>query len=171
MALNGKKIALFVADLYNEHEFWYPYYRLLEEGAELVVIGPEKKSYHAKGGMLAASDVAISDVSAAVFDGLLIPGGYAPDYMRRSHEMVDFVRDIFEAGKPVAVICHAGWMLCSAGVAKGKNLTSYFAIKDDLINAGANWEDSEVVVDGNLITARSPKDLPAFMKAFIASLS
>lgn len=171
MSLKGKKIAIFIADLYNEHEFWYPYYRLIEEGADVVVIGPEKKTYHAKGGLPAGSDTAINDVSADDFDGLVIPGGYAPDHMRRSPEMVEFVKTIDSAGKPVAAICHAGWMLASADIVRGRNLTSYYAIKDDLVNAGGTWQDSEVVQDGNLITSRTPKDLPAFMKAMISALS
>ena len=101
----------------------------------------------------------------------MIPGGYAPDMMRRFPAMVDLVKDIYAQGKPVAAICHAGWMLASAGVASGKKLTSFFAVKDDMINAGAEWVDQEVVIDGNLITSRTPDDLPAFMKAVITALA
>ena len=109
-------------------------------------------------------------VSAADFDAVIIPGGYAPDLMRRYPDMVRLVREAFEAGVVVAAICHAGWMLVSAGVLKGKEATCFFAIKDDLVNAGAIYLDQEVVVDGNLITSRTPTDLPAFCRAIVAAL-
>ena len=104
------------------------------------------------------------------FHGLVIPGGYAPDHMRRHKEMVELVKNIFEAGGVVGAICHAGWMLASAGILRGKKVTSFFAIKDDLINAGAQWVDQEVVVDENLVTSRKPDDLPAFMRAILSLL-
>ena len=168
MELNGKKVIILLEDMYNEFEFWIPYYRLKEAGAEVTVVGSGRAQvFKSKVGLPAAVDTDAEKVSAADFDGLVIPGGYAPDHMRRYPAMVKLVKDIFEAGKPVAAICHAGWMLASAGVARGKTLTSFFAIKDDLINAGANWVDQEVVVDGNLITSRTPDDLPAFMRAVI----
>jgi protease I len=109
-------------------------------------------------------------VSAADFDGIVIPGGYAPDIMRRYPKMVQLVRDFNEAGKVVAAICHAGWMLASAEILESRTVTSFFAIKDDLIHAGGNWVDQEVVIDGNLITSRTPDDLPAFMRAVIDAL-
>jgi protease I len=112
-------------------------------------------------------DVNIEQVSADDFDGIVIPGGYAPDIMRRYPKMVQLVKDSYEAGKLVAAICHAGWMLASAKILKDKTVTSFFAIKDDLVNAGAHWVDQEVVVDGNLVTSRMPDDLPAFMRAVI----
>ena len=115
-------------------------------------------------------DVSADLVSAADFDGIVIPGGYAPDIMRRYPKMVQLVRDFHEAGKVVAAICHAGWMLASAEILENRKVTSFFAIKDDLIHAGADWVDQEVVVDGNLITSRKPDDLPAFMKATINAL-
>ena len=107
-----------------------------------------------KPGTDAKPDVSVDQVTAADFDGVVIPGGYAPDLMRRSPQLVQFVKDLFDAGKTVSAICHAGWMLASAGVLKGKNITSFFAIKDDMVNAGAEWVDQEVVMDGNLITSR-----------------
>ena len=116
-------------------------------------------------------DTSADEISAADFDGVVIPGGYAPDLMRRYPSMVGLVKDLFEAGKVVGAICHAGWMLVSAGVLKGRTATCFFAIKDDLVNAGAEYVDREVVVDGNLITSRRPDDLPAFMRAIIATLS
>ena len=172
MALQGKKVALLVEDMYNEFEFWYPFYRLKEAGAEVVVVGSGRTAvFKSKLGMPATADMAADDVAAADFDGIVIPGGYAPDIMRRYPKMVQLVKAISAGGKPVAAICHAGWMLCSAGIVNGKTVTSYFAIKDDLINAGALWVDQAVCVDGNLITSRTPDDLPVFMKAVIKALA
>jgi len=170
MKLSGKRIALLIAELYQELEYWYPYYRLQEEGAEVVPIGPEAKVYKSKLGYPAEAKLAAQDAKAEEFDGLVIPGGYAPDLMRRDPALVRLVREAAEAGKPVAAICHGGWMLASAGVLQGKRVTSFFSIKDDLENAGAEWVDQEVVRDGNLITSRFPDDLPAFCRAIIAAL-
>jgi len=171
MELSGKKIILLVEEMFNVFEFWYPYYRLKEAGATVVVVGSGSSDrYHGKDGTVAKVDAAAGEVSAGDFDGILIPGGYAPDHMRRYPEMVTLVRDLFLAGKTVAAICHAGWMLASAEILNGKTVTSFFAIKDDLIHAGAAWVDEAVVVDGNLITSRTPDDLPAFMAAFINAL-
>lgn len=170
MSLAGKKVAILVADMYQELEFWYPYLRLKEEGAEVLAVGPEAKEYKSKLGYPAKADLGAKDVRAPDFQGVVIPGGYAPDYLRRSPELVRFVKDIAEAGKPVAAICHGPWMLCSARVVKGKRVTSFFAIRDDLENAGAIWVDEPVVVDGNIITSRMPQDLPLFLKAVIEAL-
>jgi len=171
MELEGKKVILFVEEMFNVFEFWYPYYRLKEAGARVCVVGSGSTDrYHGKDGTLAKVDAAAVDVSAKDYDGIIIPGGYAPDHMRRHPEMVAIVRDLFLAGKVVAAICHAGWMLASAKVLKGKTVTSFFAIKDDLIHAGATWVDEEVVIDGNLITSRTPDDLPAFMRAVIKAM-
>ena len=171
MELQGKKIIILVEQMYNDLEFWYPYYRLKEAGAEVVVVGSgSSEEYTGKSGIPCKADAGAEQVSAADFDGIVIPGGYAPDHMRRYPSMVKLVKDLFEAGKVVAAICHAGWMLASADIVKDRTLTSFFAIKDDLVNAGANWIDQEVVVDGKLITSRKPDDLPAFMKAIIAAL-
>jgi len=170
MSLAGKKVAILVADMYQELEFWYPYLRLKEEGAEVLAVGPEAKEYKSKLGYPAKADLGAKDVRAPDFQGVVIPGGYAPDYLRRSPELVRFVKDMAEAGKPVAAICHGPWMLCSARVVKGKRVTSFFAIRDDLENAGAIWVDEPVVVDGNIITSRMPQDLPVFLKAVIEAL-
>jgi protease I len=169
--LSDKKIALFVADIFEDLEFWYPNYRMREEGAEIVVVGPTRDSYAGKKGLSASADQAISAVKADEFHALIIPGGYAPDHMRRVPEMIQFVKEMHEEDKPVAAICHAGWMLASAGILEGKRVTSFFAIKDDLVNAGAEWVDQEVVVDDKIITSRKPDDLPAFCRAIIDSLS
>jgi protease I len=171
MELQGKRVAILVESLFNTFEFWYPYYRLKEAGAEVTVVGSgSSETYTGKPGTEVKVDVGIDQVSAADFDGMVIPGGYAPDIMRRYPKMVQMVTDLFEGGKVVAAICHAGWMLASAKILQGKTVTSFFAIKDDLVHAGAEWVDQEVVVDGNLITSRTPDDLPAFMRAVIAAM-
>jgi len=171
MRLSGKRIALLVAELYQELEFWYPYYRLREEGAEVVPVGPEVKVYKSKLGYPAEAKLAAEDAEAAEFDGVVIPGGYAPDLMRRDPAMVRLVREAHAQGKVVAAICHAGWMLASAGILQGRRVTSVSSIKDDLKNAGAEWVDREVVRDANLITSRFPDDLPAFCRAISEALS
>ena len=170
MSIQSKKIALFVANLYEDLEFWYPNIRLKEAGAEVTVIGPKADEYKGKHGLPAKADKSIDQVSAGDFDALVIPGGYSPDQMRRYPEMIEFVKDIHQAGKPVAAICHAPWLLASAEIIDGKEVTSFFSLKDDLVHAGANWVDREVVVDGNIITSRNPGDLPAFCKAIITAL-
>lgn len=170
MTLAGKRVAILVADMYQELEFWYPYLRLQEEGATVVAVGPEAKEYQSKLGYPAKAELGAKDVRAQDFQAVVIPGGYAPDYLRRSPELVQFVREMAETGKPVAAICHGPWMLCSARVVKGKRVTSFFAIRDDLENAGAIWVDEPVVVDGNIITSRVPQDLPVFVKALIEAL-
>jgi protease I len=171
MKLSGKKIGIFAEDIYNEFELWIPYYRLLEEGAQVLIIGSgTSNTYHGKYGIPVNVDVTASNIKAHDLDGIIIPGGYAPDKMRIHPEMVQLVSDVFYAGKIVGAICHAGWMLASAGIVKGKHVTSYVGVKDDLVNAGALWEDSELVQDNNLITSRKPEDLPAFCRAIISAL-
>ncbi|UCF83342.1 MAG: type 1 glutamine amidotransferase [Desulfobacteraceae bacterium] len=171
MEIEGKKVAILIEEMFNTHEFWYPYYRLKEAGAEVVVVGSgSAEVYTGKPGTESKPDVSADTVSAADFDGVVIPGGYAPDLMRRYPKMVQLVKDVFDTGKVVAAICHAGWMLASAEILQDRTMTSFFAIKDDMVNAGANWIDQEVVVDGKLITSRMPDDLPAFMKAVIEAL-
>ena len=170
MSLQGKTILFFAGPLYEDLELWYPKIRLEEEGAATVVAGTGEKTYQGKRGYPLTVDTSVDEIEAAEFDGLVIPGGYAPDIMRRSPKLLRLTREIYQAGKPVAFICHAGWVPISAGIVKGKRGTSVGAIKDDLVNAGMLWEDSAVVVDGNLISSRTPADLPQFMKALIAAL-
>jgi len=170
MRLKGKKVAILAENMYQEMELWVPYYRLKEEGADVKVVAPEKKTYTSKLGYPVNADVAAAEVSSKDFDGVVIPGGYAPDMMRRYPAMLKLVKDCFAEGKPVAAICHAGWVPISAGILKGKTATCFFAIKDDMINAGAKYVDEEVVVDGNLITSRKPDDLPAFCRELVKAL-
>jgi protease I len=171
MKLTGKRVAVLVENLYQEMELWYPVYRLREEGATVRLVGPTAgTTYTSKHGYPATADADARAVSAADFDAIVIPGGYAPDHMRRSPAMVNLVRDAYAQGKVVAAICHGPWMLVSAGIVKGKRGTCFFSIKDDLVAAGMNYVDAEVVVDGNLITSRRPDDLPAFLRAIISSL-
>ncbi len=173
MELEGKRIAVLVDSVYQEMEVWYPYYRFLEAGAEVHLVGPKAgETYASKLGYPAKADRSYADLKAADYDGVVIPGGYAPDHMRRHAEPARFVADLNAQGKLVASICHGGWLLCSAhGMLKGRTVTSFFAIKDDLINAGAQWIDQEVVVDRNLVTSRKPDDLPAFCRASIQVLT
>ncbi len=171
MTLSNKTILFFAGPLYEDLELWYPKIRLEEEGARTVVAGTGERTYQGKRGYPLTVDTSVDQVKAEDFDGLVIPGGYAPDIMRRSQRLLQLTREIYEAGKPVAFICHAGWVPISAGIVRGKRGTSVGAIRDDLVNAGMIWEDSPVVVDGNLISSRTPADLPDFMRALIAALS
>lgn len=168
MQLNGKTVAVLVEQQYEDQELWYPVRRLQEAGANMVIVGPKQgATYPSKHGYPATADLAAQDVTVADLEMVIIPGGYAPDHMRRSEAMVKLVTDAFAAGKIVAAICHAGWMLVSAGALKGRRATSFFAIKDDMVNAGADWVDAPVVRDGNLITSRTPDDLPAFLQTIL----
>jgi protease I len=170
MRLQGKRVAILVEDVYEDPELWYPYYRLQEEGAEVRLVGPEAKTYESKHGYPAKADVAARDVSAADFDAVVVPGGFAPDRLRRYAEVLALVRDVFAKGGVVAAICHAGWVPISAGILRGKRATCVSAIKDDMINAGVLYFDLPVVVDDNLVTSRTPADLPVFMPAVIAAI-
>jgi protease I len=170
MKLQGEKVAFLVADHFEDLEFWYPRIRMKEEGADVSVIGVEAKSFIGKNGLQATAEHSIDTVDPTDFDALIIPGGYAPDHMRRSAQMIEFVREMHAQDKILAAICHAGWMLISAGIVKNRRVTSFFSIKDDLINAGGVWEDAQVVVDGRLITSRNPDDLPAFCTTIIEEL-
>jgi protease I len=171
MELQGKKVAMFLEDMFDVFEFWYPYYRLKEAGAEVVLVAPDAgRLYSGKSGTEARSEVAATDAASSDFDALVIPGGYAPDRMRRHESMVDLVRSMHRDAKVVAAICHAGWMLASAGILQGRTVTSFPAIRDDLVHAGAQWVDREVVRDGALVTSRRPDDLPAFMQAVIRAV-
>jgi protease I len=168
MELQGKRAAVLVEQQYQEMEVWYPVYRLREAGCKVTLVGPDGgQTYPSKLGYPARSDKAARDASANDFDILVIPGGFAPDYLRRDPAILKLVSAMAEQGKVVAAICHGPWVLCSTQALKGKRATCFFAIKDDVSNAGATYVDAEVVRDGNLITSRKPDDLPAFLQSII----
>ena len=171
MSLKGKRIAILAENDYEDLELLYPWLRLREAGAEVHVVGTgSANTYQSKHGYPVNVDVAADAIKAADYDGVVVPGGFAPDRLRRYPAVLNLVRDLHTQGKVVAAICHAGWVLVSAGILKGKKVTRASAIKDDMVNAGATWVDQEVVQDGKLITSRRPADLPAFMQAIIAAL-
>jgi len=171
MELSHARAAVLVEQQYQELEVWYPYYRLKEAGCQVTLVSPDAgQTYPSKLGYPAKSDKAAKDCSPGDFDLLVIPGGFAPDFIRRSEAMLKFVRGMVEANKVIAAICHGPWVLCSTPGLKGKKATCFFAIKDDVRNAGANYVDAEVVRDGNLITSRKPDDLPAFMQTIFEAL-
>ncbi len=167
-----KKIAILVEEGYQDLEVWYPYYRLREAGFETLLVGSgTSRHYKGKNGYPLEVQAEIKDLRAADFAAVVIPGGWAPDKLRLSRPVLDFIREMDKGGRVVAAICHAGWVLASAGVCRGRRLTSFAAIRDDLVNAGAEWVDQEVVRDKNLITSRKPDDLPSFCKTILEALS
>ena len=171
MELSGKRIALLTGDNYQVLELWYPLLRFREAGAQVTVVGEATGRVHtSKHGYEVTADIAASEASTNDYDAVVIPGGYAPDLMRRNPAMLGLVKDAYHEGKVVAAICHAGWMLASADIIRGKRLTSFYSIKDDMVNAGANWVDEPVVRDGRLITSRIPQDLPFFCREIISAL-
>ena len=166
-----KRIAILATDGFEEAELIYPYYRLKEAGYESELISLGKRPISGKFGYPMKPNLRIDEVSADDYDGVIIPGGTKnPDYLRRNQQVLEFVVRINEKNKLVGAICHAGWVLISSKVIKNRRATSYFAIKDDMVNAGTNFEDSPVVIDGNLITSRMPDDLPDFMEAVLEFL-
>ncbi|HEX8599935.1 MAG TPA: type 1 glutamine amidotransferase domain-containing protein [Chloroflexia bacterium] len=172
MELTGKKIALLCEDLFDDQELIYPLYRMREAGAEVHIVAPVAgKAYKSKVGWEVKSDMSSDDITAEDYDAVIVPGGYSPDKMRRHESMVSFVRQMDRAGKPVAAICHAGWLLITAHIVRGRTVTGFSSLEVDLRNAGAEFVDREVVRDGNLITSRGPADLPAFSRTIIAALT
>jgi protease I len=171
MSLEGKRVAVLAEDLYQELELWYPVLRLREAGAEVVIVGTgSSDTYTSKHGYPVDVDASASDVGSEEFDALVIPGGYAPDRLRRYPAVNALAREVFHQGKIVAAICHGAWVLVSADVLRGRTATCFSGIKDDVMNAGAQYVDQEVVRDGNLITSREPDDLPAFLQEIVAGL-
>jgi deglycase len=166
------RIMFIVASDFEDSEFRVPYDRVKQAGHEAVIVSSEvgKQLKGKKGKEIITADKAARDVSVEEFDALVIPGGYSPDHLRMDSDMVALVRDFFEQAKPIAAVCHAGWMLAEADIIDGRTLTSWPSIKTDLINAGANWVDREVVEDGNLITSRKPDDLEAFSEALLRQI-
>ncbi len=171
MELSEKRIAVLAEAQYEDLELWYPALRMREAGATVTIVGTgTADTYLGKHGVPVMVDEDADDVSANDYDAVIVPGGYAPDRLRRYQAVLDLVRGCYEQGKVVAFICHAGWVTISAGIVRGKRVTSVVAIKDDLVNAGAQWEDAEVVMDGKLISSRGPNDLPAFCRAIIEAM-
>lgn len=166
-----KKVAIMVDEMYQVIEVWYPYYRFIEAGLEVNLVAAEaKKQYHSKEGYPCVSEIAAGQANVGDYDCLVVPGGFAPDFMRRDAGVIKFANDMVSAGKVIAAICHGGWLLCSTEAYRGKKATCFMAIRDDIKNAGAEYIDAECVVDGNLITARKPDDLPAFCMAILEAL-
>jgi protease I len=171
MSLQGKRVAVLVEQQYQEMEVWYPVYRLREAGCAVELVGPEAgKTYASKLGYPAKSTLAASDAKADEFAAVVIPGGFSPDYIRRSAAMLKLVRDVYAAGKPVAAICHGPWVLCSTTALTGRKVTCFHSIRDDVTNAGGTYVDQEVCIDGNVITSRTPEDLPAFVVALMEQM-
>lgn len=166
--LENRRILMFVEDIYEDLELWYPKLRLIEAGAHVVVAGPKAdKVYAGKNGYPCRSDAAIADMEAGDFHGLVVPGGFMPDKLRRDPKVLSLVRDFAKFGKLVAAICHGGWIPISAGVYRGVRVTGSPGIKDDLVNAGAIWEDAAVVIDRNFVSSRKPDDLPEFCRGIL----
>ena len=171
MDLKNRRVCVLVEQQYQEMEVWYPVYRLREAGCTVTLVGPEAgTTYPSKLGYPAKADKSIKDVSVNDFDCIVIPGGFAPDFLRRNEAIIRLVSEMAEQGKVVAAICHGPWVLCSTQALKGKKATCFFAIKDDVINAGATYVDAEVIRDGNLITSRKPDDLPAFLTTIMQAV-
>ncbi len=170
--LADKRILIFVGDIYEDLELWYPKLRLIEAGAEVVLAGPEaKRVYAGKNGYPCTSDIAISDVQTGEFNGLVVPGGFMPDKLRRDARVLEIVREFDAAGKLIAAVCHGGWIPISANVYRGVRVTGSPGIKDDLVNAGAIWEDEPVVVDRHFVSSRKPDDLPDFCRGILQVLT
>lgn len=170
--LSGKRILSFVGEIYEDLELWYPKLRMIEAGAEFVCAGPEAgRTYSGKHGYPCVSDARIDNVSVKDFDGLLCPGGFMPDKLRRDADVLQLVRQFHEQGKLIAAICHGGWIPISANVYHGVRVTGSLGIKDDLVNAGAVWEDASVVIDRHFVSSRKPDDLPDFCRGMLQVLT
>ncbi len=169
--MHGKRILMFVGDIYEDLELWYPKLRMLEAGARVVVAGQEAKHrYVGKHGYPCVSDAAIAELRVNEFDGLVVPGGFMPDKLRRDPAVLEMVREFNTAGKLIAAICHGGWIPISAGIYRNVRVTGSLGIKDDLVNAGAIWEDKPVVVDRYFVSSRNPEDLPDFCREILKAI-
>ncbi len=173
MKLQGKKIALLIGPLFEDHEFWVPYYRLLEEGAEVTVIGGDTKTeYPSKHhGVGRKADVASENANSSQFDAVVVPGGFAPDRMRRDPHMTLLVKEMYDAGKIVAMICHAGWVGISAGIVDGHKCTGSTGIRDDIVNAGGTWVNEPAFRDGNIVWGRVVEDIPDFCRLLVEEVA
>ena len=171
-SLAGQRYLIFVEDIYEDLELWYPKYRLIEAGAAVVLAGPKVGvKYAGKHSYPCISEAAIADMNAADFSGVICPGGFMPDKLRRDEKVKQLLRDFHAAGKLIGAICHGGWLPISAGVYKGGRVTGSPGIKDDLVNAGAIWEDAACVIDRHFVSSRKPDDLPEFMKGVLSVVS
>ena len=172
LLLSDQRVLILVGDIYEDLELWYPKLRLEEAGAEVVLAGPKADThYDGKNGYPCTSDAAIDQMNADDFHALVVPGGFMPDKLRRDAVVLDLVRAFDAARKPIAAICHGGWIPISANVYRGVRVTGSPGIKDDLINAGGHYEDASVVVDGHHVTSRRPDDLPDFCRALIGLMN
>ncbi len=170
--LAEKRILIFVGEIYEDLEVWYPKLRLIEAGAKVSMAGLEaKQEYAGKHGYPCTSDLAMSAVRAGDFDGLVVPGGFMPDKLRRDAKVLEIVRQFDAAGKLIAAVCHGGWIPISAGVYRNVRVTGSLGIKDDLVNAGAIWEDKPVVIDRHFVSSRKPDDLPEFCRGILSVLT
>lgn len=165
-----KKILSFVDEAFEDLELWYPVYRLREEGCQVDLCAAKPGLYHGKYGVPCQVDLTFEDVNPDDYDGLLVPGGWAPDKLRRYPRVLEITRRMNEDNKVIGEICHAGWVLISAGILKGKTVTSTVGIRDDMTNAGATWIDAESVIDGNIVSGQTPPSLPEYMKDYISVL-
>ncbi|MCA0985035.1 type 1 glutamine amidotransferase [Halobacillus yeomjeoni] len=167
MRLENKKVIALVSKDFEDLELWYPLMRLQEEGAVVHLVGEEAGvEYPGKYGVPAKSDYSFDQIDPAEYDGILVPGGWSPDKLRRYDSVIQMVRHMDDNHKPIGQICHAGWVLISADIIQGRKVTSTPGIKDDMMNAGATWVDEAVVVDGHIVSARRPPDLPPYAKAY-----
>jgi protease I len=171
MKLQGKRIAYLVEDGFEDLEFWVPVMRLREEGANVVIVGSRLDRFHGKYRLEATADADAAEVCAAEFDGLVVPGGWAPDKLRRYPAVLKLVRETYEQGKIIGAICHAGSVLISAGVVRGHQATGSIGIRDDLLNAGADWVDAPAFRHGNLVWGRVVDDIPAFCRELVKALA
>jgi protease I len=172
MKLHNKKVIQLVSDDFEDLELWYPVLRMREEGAEVVIAGEKAdETYIGKYGVPIVSDVSFHDIDPNQYDAILVPGGWSPDKLRRYSDILSMLQTMNEQQKPIGQICHAGWVLISAKILNGKKVTSTPGIMDDMMNAGAEWVDEAVVVDGNLVSSRRPPDLPDYMREFIKVLA
>ncbi len=165
-----KKIVVLLEKMVEDSEFLYPYFRLKEEGHDVISVAPENKVYQGKGGMSFSPDKTFAEIKNQEFDAVVIPGGYAPDIWRRDESIVAFIKKHVDSGKFIASICHGPWLMISAGIVKGRKITASHAIKDDLVNAGAHYEGKDWVEDNNLITSTNPKTMLPMMKRLVEKL-
>jgi protease I len=171
MKLQNARVAVLVENLYQELELWYPVLRLREAGVQVTIVGPTAgEVYASKLGYPVVAEAGIDDLSADDVDAVVVPGGFSPEYLRRAPAIVDLVRKLDARGDVVAAVCHAGWLLATADIVRGRPVTSVPVIKDDVIHAGGEWRNEPVVVDDNLITAQLPNDLPEFLAHIVIAL-